>query len=216
MAFRRRAFPLASMARRLIRSTLRPSNPASSFCMCSCSNKPHRASGANVTRRSISRARDDSMSMDPNSSSFVIFHCRQKRVQLSLVNRQPLQNCHNPKDTVEAEGPDHRLSPSCFLPSSALSSKELARTTEPCSAQTRGVPDCLEGRAGPVRASKELARTTEPGSAQTRGVPDCLEGRAGPVRASKKLAPTTEPDSAEASGVPSCFKGRAGPVRASC
>ena len=70
--------------------------------------------------------------------------------------------------------------------------EQLARTTEPGSAQTRRVPDCLEGRAGPVRVFEELARTTEPGSAQTRRVPDCLEGRAGPVRVFEELARTTE------------------------
>jgi SAM-dependent methyltransferase len=32
------------------------------------------------------------------------------------------------------------------------STKELARTTEPDSAEPRAVPDCLEGRVGPVRA----------------------------------------------------------------
>jgi hypothetical protein len=31
--------------------------------------------------------------------------------------------------------------------------EELARTTEPSSTEPSGVPDCLEGLAGPVRAS---------------------------------------------------------------
>jgi natural product biosynthesis luciferase-like monooxygenase protein len=69
-----------------------------------------------------------------------------------------------------------------------LPSEEVARTTEPGSAERSGVPDCLKGRAGPVRAFEELARTTERAynkacSAETLRVPEDLEVRTGPVRA---------------------------------
>ena len=93
MAFRRRAFPLASMALRLIRSTLRPSNLESSFCMCSCSNKPHRASGERNQEVDILGARR----LDEHGSEqfkFGDLPLPTKRFQLSLVNRQPLHECH--------------------------------------------------------------------------------------------------------------------------
>ena len=69
--------------------------------------------------------------------------------------------------------------------------KELARTTEPDSAESSGVPDSLEGRAGPVRASEELAQN----GVRRETVPDRLVVRAAPFALSswRNTAPRRVP-----------------------
>src|SRR2546427_1105172 len=75
MALRRIQLLLRSTARRLTRSTFRPSSAASSSSMAMWSSRLHSASGAKVTSTSTSLSgRKSSRSTEPKRDSSTIFH----------------------------------------------------------------------------------------------------------------------------------------------
>ncbi|HEY1758607.1 MAG TPA: hypothetical protein VGG72_24765 [Bryobacteraceae bacterium] len=122
--------------------------------------------------------------------------------------------------------------------------EELARTTEPGTADLGAFLSRMEGRPGPVPALEELAGTTEPGTADLGAFLSRMEAapalcrllRNSPAQRSlgrrtsarffpvwrvapalygfEELAGTTEPGTAGLSAFLSCMEGRPGPVPA--